>query len=143
MATSNKLMPILLKASLLATVLFWTFEISSGNYNNISPFIIFSIIPAFILCSFTIIITIMPFIWSEKNGRNRTEIFKKYFPYYSIIASGVCSYYIILSNFDDSVCSFMLTIFLTLMQSWVWICKKNTIRTSHKNDFKNISNDKI
>ena len=118
-------MPIILKASVLSTVLFWTFDISSGNYNNISPFIIFSIIPAFVLCSFAICITIMPFIWSEKKGKNRGEIFKKYFPYYAIITFGFCSYFIVISNFDNSVCNFMLTIFLTLMQSWVWICKQS------------------
>ena len=141
MTTSNKLAPIILKASLLATIIFWILDISSGYYNHISPFIIFSIIPIAILCSIVICITIMPFIWSEREDKNRNEIFKKYFPYYSIIAFAICCYFIIESNFEKSTCTFFITAFLTMMQSWVWICKVSVTVETEKTNLKIESND--
>lgn len=118
-----KLTPIILKASLLATVLFWTLDISAGYYDQISPLMILSIIPILILCSLAIWITIMPFFWLKSENISTDAIFKKYFPYYSIIAFSLCSYFIIASNFANVVCVFFITAFFTLMQSWVWICK--------------------
>tara|TARA_B100000809_G_C15054414_1_gene500174 strand:+ start:743 stop:1159 length:417 start_codon:yes stop_codon:yes gene_type:complete len=118
-----KLTPIILKASLLATVLFWTLDISAGYYDQISPLMILSIIPILILCSLAIWITIMPFFWLKSENISADAIFKKYFPCYSIIAFGLCSYFIIASNFANVVCVFFITAFFTLMQSWVWICK--------------------
>ena len=118
-----KLTPIILKASLLATVLFWTLDISAGYYDQISPLMILSIIPILILCSLAIWITIMPFFWLKSKNISTDAIFKKYFPYYSIIAFSLCSYFIIASNFANVVCVFFITAFFTLMQSWVWICK--------------------
>ena len=118
-----KLTPIILKASLLATVLFWTLDISAGYYDQISPLMILSIIPILILCSLAIWITIMPFFWLKSENISADAIFKKYFPCYSIIAFSLCSYFIIASNFANVVCVFFITAFFTLMQSWVWICK--------------------
>ncbi len=141
MRTSNKLAPIIFKASLLATSIFWILDISSGNYNHISPFIIFSIIPIAITCSILICITIMPFIWSEKADKNRREIFKKYFPYYSIINFTICCYFIIKSNFEKSTCTFFVTVFLTLTQSWLWICKVSMRAKTEKTSFKIKSNE--
>lgn len=129
MNSSGNLSSTLLKAICLATVLFWILIIPE-DLNQISPLFIISIIPIAIVCSLTIIVTITPFFWLAKEGVNDNEIFKKYFPYYSIITFGISVYYIIDTNFESFVCAFFITAFLTLMQSWIWICKPKPI---HKN----------
>ena len=123
MNSSNSLTPILVKATSLATILFWTLLIPEGLDIEIYFFIIPCIIPIAIICSLTIVITIMPFFWLEIENSTTDAIFKKYFPYYSIIVFSLCSYFIIASNFANVVCVFFITAFFTLIQSWVWICK--------------------
>jgi hypothetical protein len=92
METSNNLTSILVKATILATLLFWILIFSENSINEsfIIVVIILSIIPISIVCSFVILITVMPFYWLEQNKLNEKEIFKKYFPYYSIITFCIC-----------------------------------------------------
>ena len=123
MNSSKNLGSAILKAILFATLLFWTLFISENTNSNMSYFVLLSIIPIAIICSITIFITITPFFWLAKENVTDKEIFKKYFPYYSIIAFGISSYFIISTNFEGFVCAFFITAFFTLMQSWVWICK--------------------
>ena len=129
MNSSGNLSSTLLKAICLATGLFWILIISE-DFNQISLLILISIIPITIVCSITIIVTITPFFWLAKENVSNHEIFKKYFPYYSIITLGISTHFVILSNFESYVCAFFITAFITLMQSWIWICKPNPI---HKN----------
>ena len=129
MNSSGNLSSTLLKAICLATGLFWILIISE-DFNQISLLILISIIPITIVCSITIIVTITPFFWLAKENVSNHEIFKKYFPYYSIITFGIFTHFVILSNFESYVCAFFITAFITLMQSWIWICKPNPI---HKN----------
>jgi hypothetical protein len=126
MNSSGNLSSTLLKAICLATILFWVLIISEG-FNQISLLILISIIPIAIVCSLTIIVTITPFFWLAKEGVTDLKIFKRYFPYYSIITFGISIYYIIDTNFESFVCAFFITAFITLMQSWIWICKPNSI----------------
>ncbi|ARV16649.1 hypothetical protein [Polaribacter sp. SA4-12] len=132
MNSSRNLSSTLLKAICLATVLFWILIIPE-DLNQISPLFIVSIIPIAIVCSLTILVTITPFFWLAKEGVTDHEIFKKYFPYYSIITFGILIYFVILSNFESFVCAFFITAFITLMQSWIWICKPNSIIQQNKN----------
>lgn len=123
MKSSNNLKSTLFKSSMLATILFLLIDISTHSYYHISPFMILYIIPISILCSLAILITIMPFIWLEKENKSKIEIFNKYFPYYSIIAFGFCSYFIVESSFERGTYTFFITAFFTLLQSWLWLCK--------------------
>ena len=109
MNSSKNLALIILKAILFATILFWTLIISDEGLNkNILSFAIISIIPIAIVCSIAVIVTITPFFWLAKEGVSDKDIFKKYFPYYSLIAFGISSYFIISTNFEDFVCAFFM-----------------------------------
>ena len=134
MENLNNLALTLLKATLLATIIFWMFIFSKESFPEayILLIIIASIIPIFIVCTFTILITIMPFFWLEQNNLSEGEIFKKYFPYYSIVAFCVFLYFMISTNFDDFVCAFSISAFFTLMQTWVWIGKNSSIKKKLK-----------
>lgn len=123
MKTSSNLAPTILKSIVLATILFWFFIFSKEFDADMVMFLFLSIIPISIFVFFTIIITIMPFIWFKKENINKDKIFKKYFPYYSIIAFSISAYNIIDSNFNIFDCGFFITVFITLVQSWVWLCK--------------------
>jgi hypothetical protein len=132
MNSSGNLSSTLLKAICLATGLFWMLIISEG-FSQISLLILISIIPIAIVCSLTIIVTITPFFWLAKENVSNHEIFKRYFPYYSIITFGISTHFVILSNFESYVCAFYITAFITLMQSWIWICKPNPIEKNQNN----------
>ena len=139
METSNNLTSILLKATILATLLFWILIFSENSINEsfIIVVIILSIIPISIVCSFVILITIMPFYWLEQNKLNEKEIFKKYFPYYSIITFCICSYFIISTNLESFICAFIITAFFTLMQTWVWAGKIIVVHKKMNTNLKN------
>jgi hypothetical protein len=143
MNSSGNLSSTLLKAICLATGLFWILIISE-DFNQISLLILISIIPITIVCSITIIVTITPFFWLAKENVSNHEIFKKYFPYYSIINFGISLYFIIDTNFENFICAFFITAFITLMQSWIWICKPNPIEKNQNNmNLKNKLEDEI
>jgi hypothetical protein len=143
MNSSNRLTPILLKATSLATILFWTLLSTEDIGTEIYFFIIPSIIPIAIVCSLTVVITIMPFFGLDKENAPNNKIFKKYFPYYSSIAFSLCSYFIYTSNFEKVVCAFFITAFFTLMQSWVWLCKVPADLQKKNTNLKNIRYDEI
>ena len=124
MNSSSNLSSTLLKAICLATTLFWILIIPE-DFNQF--WFIISIIPIAIVCSLTIIVTITPFFWLAKENVTDHEVFKKVFPYYSIIAFGISVYFMIETNFESFICAFFITAFITLMQSWIWICKPNSI----------------
>jgi hypothetical protein len=126
MNSSGNLSSTLLKAIFIATILFWALIIPE-MFNQIFILIILSIIPIAIVCSLTIIVTITPFFWLAKEGVTDQEIFKKYFPFYAIIAFSISLYFMIDTKFESFTCAFFITAFLTLMQSWIWICKPNPI----------------
>ncbi len=141
MNSSSNLSSTLLKAICLATTLFWILIIPE-DFNQF--WFIISIIPIAIVCSLTIIVTITPFFWLAKEGVTDHEVFKKVFPYYSIIAFGISIYFMIDTNFERFICAFFITFFLTLMQSWIWICKPNPSAQHQKYiNLKNKLDDKI
>jgi hypothetical protein len=124
MNSSKNLSSTLLKATCLATILFWIL-ISPEGFNQL--WFIISIIPIAIVCSLTILVTITPFFWLAKEGVTDHEVFKKVFPYYSITAFGISIYFMIDTHFESFICAFFITAFVTLMQSWIWICTPNPI----------------
>jgi len=128
MNSSKNLGATLCKATLLATTIFWILVYSEGVNTNAFVFIFPSMFLIFIVCSITILVTITPFFWLAKEDKTDKEIFKKYFPYYSIIAFAIAMYFIISGNFDKFTCVFFTTAFFTLMQSWIWICKPKPIK---------------
>lgn len=126
MESTNNLGTTLLKSIGYATTLFWTL-ISSERFNEeMIPFIFLSIIPISIVCSLTILITVFPFFLFEKGRITKDKIFKKYFPYYSMIAFGISAYYIFCTNIEYFICAFFITAFITLMQSWIWMSRINS-----------------
>ena len=123
MKSKTNLASTVFKAITLATVVFWLFILSEESHYNITIFIFFSIIPISIVVFFSITVTIMPFFWGKNEKISKQNVFYKYFPYYSIIVFSICSFCVIISNFDFYVSSFCITAFITLMQSWIWLCK--------------------
>lgn len=120
---SKNLGATIFKAICLSTLLFWTLILSEKFNEEVIPFIFLSIFPIAIVCSLTIIITVFPFFFFEKNDLTNKVIFKKYFPFYSITTFGLSIYAILYSNVEYFICVFIITAFFTLMQSWIWISK--------------------
>ncbi len=115
----------LAKSSLLALVIFWAVMATKEFEIDMIPFVLLSYIPIFICVALIIIGTICPIFWmtvTESFGKK--NIFKKYFPYYSIVAFGVCGYGI-LSLESIFASAFFIAAFITVCQSWVWFAKDN------------------
>ncbi|APZ45102.1 hypothetical protein BW723_01780 [Polaribacter reichenbachii] len=138
MESSNKIPKLLVKASILSAIIFWI-QVLFEDYNTvirIIPYVFLSIIPIFIICSFTVFFSILILYYSVRNKMSNPEIFKRFFPYYTIVIFGICSYFIIISNFQTFVCIFFITAFFTLMQTWIWLCKLEINKISEE---KNVS----
>lgn len=125
MNLADNLFVTLLKATVLATILFWVIIYSYFFNDTLFIYLIPSMLPIFIVCSLVIIVTITPFLWLEDSLNNK-EIFKKYFPYYAIIMFVFAGYFVFKTNFEDFVCAFYFSAFFTLMQTWIWLCKPVT-----------------
>lgn len=113
------------KAAFLATSILWIMLASE-------EFIFDSVLILLIPISFLILLTISFFailitirtIYEYEAGRLiKKHIFKKYFPYYSIIIFSLLMFNIIYNNFDFYAIVFSTTTFLTSVQSWVWFYK--------------------
>lgn len=117
-----------LKSTLLATVLLWSLAgILEGASTEALPFIFLSTIPIFIICFFAILFTIAPFQSMNEGKMEDKNIFKRFFPYYAIIAFGISTVSILSTNFDSFAVIFFTTAFFTAMQSWVWFFKAKKI----------------
>jgi hypothetical protein len=126
-----------LKSTALATTLIWVLNIR-GNYFTfeIVPFVLLSIIPIWIVCYISILITIVPFSVYEEGKITNKQLFKKYFPYYSICVFFGCVAICINSNFEIFVIIFFATVFFTTIITWVWFFKEEEMNTQ-----KHINND--
>ena len=123
MDSKNNLFFILIKSSLTATCMFWLLIFQTDFDSFLLMMVPISVIPITIISSLTILGTIMPFYWFNINKLNKYQIFKKYFPVYSITIFTISCYYVIISKYDHFVLAFFLTAFFTLMQAWVYIFK--------------------
>lgn len=114
------------KSSLLAGLIFWIVGGTEGfNSVTIIPIIFISYIPIFICCALTILVTICPFYWlAEKNSLSKRDVFNRYYPYYSIVCFGLCSYGIYSNTHETFFIGFFISIFITTMQSWIWFAKE-------------------
>lgn len=120
----------IIKSTLIATTLFWLLLISSEDIGRDGLFLIaFSTIPIFIICAVGYTITIMPILWNENGRLTNKQLFNIYFPYYAIIAFGICLFFIIDSNFGNIEICFFGTAFFTSITAWLIILKpqKNEI----------------
>ncbi|MDO5973543.1 hypothetical protein [Flavivirga jejuensis] len=113
---------VILKSTVLATCIFWIIIISENFQSGMIPFIFLSIIPISICCTITILFTVMPFFWFKSDGLRNETVFKKYFPFYTIVSFCLCLYGVFELTF---AISFFVSAFFTTMQSWVWIVKDN------------------
>lgn len=115
----------MLKAALLATLLFWLLIISDENNfdSYLIGIIIISYIPIFMVCSVTILFTIVPFFLIEKKDISNDKMFKKYFPYYTVVVFVISLFYTLTSNYKNFTSAFFITALFTLMQTWIWLCK--------------------
>lgn len=133
MNSSNKTFFTLLKASTLAFCLFWI-QVAFVDIDTIfviGPYIIFSFILIFIICTLIISVSILIIYYSARDILSDEKIFEKFFPYSAILIFCFCAGFVISSGFKNFVCIFFITVFFTLMQSWVWICSPsdNDIKT--------------
>jgi hypothetical protein len=123
MKASSNLGVAILKATLMTTIIFWLFVFYDDFDLGMIPYILLSIIPISIICSLTILFTIMPFFWFLKNNTSKKIIFEKYFPFYSIMIFLLFLYAIVISRFQEYVIAFFMSAFFILIQSWIWLCK--------------------
>lgn len=117
------------KAAFLSASILWTMlaaeeDILDGVLIILIPI---SILILLIISFFAILITLLPFLKNESEGLNCYKIFKKYFPYYSILIFSALTFNIFYNDFDYYSIIFSATTFLTAMQSWVWFFKTKKI----------------
>lgn len=127
MKSPNNIASTLFRASNLAFIIFWV-QIAITNIQTITfigPFIILSYLLIYIVCTITIFVTILILYYLVRNKLSNREIFKKFFPYSAILIFCFCACFVIGSKFDTNTCIFFITVFFTLMQSWIWICSPN------------------
>lgn len=124
-----------LKSTLFCTILIWGLNLLCfTNYNDIHLSsislmllaLILSAIPIFIVIYLMILLTITPFYIYEINKLSRKEIFKKYFPYYAIAFFGICLF-IGIHYSQLFFINFLISAFLTAMQTWVWFFNSKKI----------------
>jgi len=112
-----------IKATVFAAILMWSLIMHIEFSVEMLPFILLSIIPIWLVCFFSILITIAPFYYFNKNRLTNHNIFKKYFPYYSVFSFIGCIAMCIISEFYDFVISFFTIAFFTAILSWIWFFK--------------------
>lgn len=113
------------KSAILATCIFWVIILTNDFDWDFVPFIFLSVIPIYICCSLTILITICPIFWFiENNDFSKQRIFKTYFPIYTILIFGFCAYGIYKSSSEIFILSFYISVYITTAQSWVWFAKE-------------------
>ncbi len=119
----------LFKSSLLAFVIFWSIIISNEGFDaDMSLFFIFSFIPILLCVAVIVITTIYSIFWTvTTKTRTPKTVFKRFFPYYAIIAFSIIAYGIISSDFNVFAIAFFTSAFITVCQSWVWFAKTDTI----------------
>lgn len=113
------------KSTLLAMCVFWTINFSKDFDLDFFPFVLLSVIPICICVTAAIVGTICPVFWLlKKNTESNTSFFKKCFPYYTVLTFGLCSYGVFASNSEFYFVSFLITVYITTAQSWVWFAKE-------------------
>ena len=113
------------KAAFLSASILWVMlaaeeDILDGVLIILVPI---SILILLIISFLSILITLLPFFEHENDRLNSDKIFKKYFPYYSIVFFSALTFNIFYNNFDYYSIIFSTTTFLTAIQSWVWFFK--------------------
>ena len=120
--TSLKNLPnTLVKSTLLSATVFWVILAKEIEFHII---IVFSLVPVFIICSLIICISIVPFIIFEDEKESTQSIFKKYFPFYTMVIFGIACFGIMKSDYDIFMSAFMTSVFFTLSHAWIWLCKQ-------------------
>ncbi|TJY36416.1 hypothetical protein [Pontimicrobium aquaticum] len=113
------------KSSLLAASIFWIIILSDTFNWDMVPYIFISLIPIYVICALTILITICPIFWFlENDNYNKQRIFKTYFPIYTTLMFSLCAYSIYKISTDIVVLSFFISAYITTVQSWVWFTKE-------------------
>ena len=113
------------KSSLLAASIFWIIILSDTFNCDMVLYIFISLIPIYVICALTILITICPIFWFlENDNYNKQRIFKTYFPIYTTLMFSLCADSIYKISTDIVVLSFFISAYLTTGQSWVWFIKE-------------------
>lgn len=113
------------RSTLLATAIFWLIIYKDVGDDAILLFMFLSLLPIFLCCLVTILITIYPFYWLISNDtRTNSCVFKTYFPYYAIVSFCGSMLTIIASDFELFVISFFTSAFITTSHSWMWFSKE-------------------
>lgn len=112
------------KATGMASIIFWLIILPEFNSDSVVALIPLSLIPIFLCCLFTIVFTVFPFFWFLENTLSKQQIFKAYFPYYTIVVFTVCCLAIHQFKYEVFAIAFFSSAFLTLLQTWVWVSKQ-------------------
>lgn len=114
-----------LKSTMLATLVFWGIIFTEQFTLEMLPFVFLSVLPIFIVCIIAITFTIRPFFWvMETEVFDRKSVFRKVFPFYSMICFAICIYGILMSSNAIYFIAFFSASFISTSQSWVWFTKE-------------------
>lgn len=112
------------KATGMSFMIFWIILFTEEIFHwNTMPYIFLSVIPIGLCCTLTICLTIAPFYWAKNSETDLNTVYSTYFPFYTIVLSGICISVLITSNFNTSSVAFITSAFFTLLKSWSWIIK--------------------
>ncbi|WP_299275305.1 hypothetical protein [uncultured Psychroserpens sp.] len=118
----------LAKSCVLAALVFWIITGLGFEESNMVLLVLVSFIPIFFIASLVILSTICSVFWiTEKNGLSKTQVYKRYFPYYAIFTFGIAAFGIISTNFSIFSIAFFSSAFITTSQSWIWFAKNKQV----------------
>lgn len=126
MDNSNNFGITVLKMTILLSLIIWIVSFSNGFDIGWVIYLILLMIPIAIFWALIMFFTIMPFFWFHKKDIDKSIVFKRYFPFYSIITFLYFSYVIIDSKFENYIVITLSIFYFALMQSWCWLCKINS-----------------
>ncbi|MGB3607515.1 MAG: hypothetical protein WA775_04030 [Psychroserpens sp.] len=114
---------IILRAWLLATIIFWLIIACFEPIRVDELFLAsLSIIPIFIGVVIVVVGTICPFFWftvsKEFSAKNT---FRTFYPYYAISMFAICVFGTTISDYDICTIAFFFSAFITTSQSWIWL----------------------
>lgn len=115
-----------LKCALFSSILFWILTIAN-NPNTFGIDLIFfwfiSMVILFFISLIMNVLTIFLLYESKRAQMDKTQFYKRYFPYYAILFFTICLLLYCLTNFENDLMCILVTAFFTAMMSWTWLFK--------------------
>ena len=115
-----------LRCAVFSSTLFWLLISANESFGvSIIFFWFISLIITFVISLIMNAVTISVFYEFEKERLDKTQFYKRYFPFYAIVFFSLSVLLYTISNFEKDLLYILVTAFFTAMMSWIWLFKEN------------------